>query len=378
MIVGTLACGVIVAIRSGLVASDWAVPVALLAAAAIAGVLVAGGAPGAMVGVPSGLPGLGVAGGIALLACAAGLAASPLGLPALRPASGLLAFAAVQVLLAAGRAAPARWALATMALAVAATAGCLAWWRQARTPERAAHAARWASGTSWLAALVPLAGAAGVGALVAAGIDGRRGLFAAALLVLGLEAAAGSLVLGRPWLGRLAPPLACGAWLELTAEAIGGDPQWLTVPVGLTLLAVVELTRGQRRRAGRPLDQQLRLLDHAGMLLLVGAALVQTVTSATAYGLVAGLLGIALCAWGAVTKVRRRVVVGSVTLLLALFGMIAVPVAQLVPQFHGAALWIVLTVVGLALVVVAISLEQGQARLASAAGRIDRLLRGWE
>jgi hypothetical protein len=58
--------------------------------------------------------------------------------------------------------------------------------------------------------------------------------------------------------------------------------------------------------------------------------------------------------------------------------MIAVPVAQLVPQFHGAALWIALTVVGLVLIAVAVSLEQGRARLASAVGRLDRLLEGWE
>jgi hypothetical protein len=379
MTAGAMACGIVVAVRAGMVADDWAIAVGSLAAAAIAGVLVAGGAPGTLPGVPSGPPGLGVAGGIALLAGAAGLAATPLGLPALRPATGLLSFGAVQVLLAAGRIAPARWALATMALAGAATASCLAWWRsREHTPGRAAHAAEWSRETSWLAALVPLAGAGAGGALVAAAVDGRRGLLAAALLVLGLETAAGSLVLDRPGLGRLAPPLACGAWLELTAESIGGDPQWLTVPVGLTLLAVVELTRAQLRRAGRPLDQQLRLLDYAGMLLVVGAALAQTVTSATSYGLVAGLLGIGLCAWGAVTRVRRRLAVGSVTLLLALFGMIVVPVAQLVPQFHGAAPWIVLTVVGLVLVAVAVPLEQRQARLSTAMGRIDRLLRGWE
>jgi hypothetical protein len=38
----------------------------------------------------------------------------------------------------------------------------------------------------------------------------------------------------------------------------------------------------------------------------------------------------------------------------------------------------VLTVAGIVLVTVAVSLEQGQARLASAVGRIDRLLQGWE
>jgi hypothetical protein len=383
MTAGALACGTVVVVRAGRVAGDWAIPIGLLAAIAIVGVLIVGGDSGAVVGVPSGLPGLGVAGGIALLACAAGLAATPLSLPALRPATGLLTFGAVQVLLAAGRTAPARWSMATMALAVAATATCLAWWwSRWRMPQEVeparAYPAKWSRGTSWLAALVPLAGAAAGGAFVAAAVDGRRGLLAAGLLVLGLEAAAGSLVLARPGLGRLAPPLACGAWLELTAEAIGGDPQWLTVPVGLTLLAVVEMSRAQLRHAGRPLDHQLRLLEHAGMLLVVGAALVQTVTSATRYGLVAGLLAIGLCAWGAVTRVRRRVVVGSVTLVLALFGMIAVPVAQLVPEFHGAALWIVLTVAGIVLVTVAVSLEQGQARLASAVGRIDRLLQGWE
>jgi hypothetical protein len=72
------------------------------------------------------------------------------------------------------------------------------------------------------------------------------------------------------------------------------------------------------------------------------------------------------------------VVVGSVTLLLALFGMIAVPVAQLVPEFRGVALWIVLTAVGLVLMTIAISLEQGRAHLATAVNRIDRLLQGWE
>jgi hypothetical protein len=380
---GALACGIVAMVRAGRVAGDWAIPIGLLAAVAIAGVLIAGRAPGGVVGVPAGLPGLGVAGGIALLACAAGLAATPLGLPVLRPATGLLAFAAVQVLLAAGRTSPARWTLATMALAVAATASCLAvWWTRWQTPRQVepahAHPAGWSWGTSWLAALVPLAGAAAGGGFVAAVVDGRRGLLAAGLLVLGLEAAAGSLVLARPGLGRLAPPLACGAWLELTAEAIGGDPQWLTIPVGLTLLVVVEMSRAQRRRAGRPLDHELRLLEHAGMLLVVGAALVQTVTRTTSYGLLASLLAIGLCVWGAATKVRRRVVVGSVTVLLALFGMIAVPVAQLVPEFRGAALWIVLTVVGLVLVTVALSLEQGRPRLASAVGRIDRLMQGWE
>src|SRR6266511_2159050 len=122
---------------------------------------------------------------------------------------------------------------------------------------------------------------------LAAAVDGRRSLLAAGLLVIGLQAAAGSLVLARPGLGRLAPPLACGAWLELTAEAIGGDPQWLTIPVGLTLLAVVEMTRAQHRRARKPFAPELRLLEHAGMLLVVGAALAQTVTRTTSYGLLA-------------------------------------------------------------------------------------------
>jgi threonine/homoserine/homoserine lactone efflux protein len=72
------------------------------------------------------------------------------------------------------------------------------------------------------------------------------------------------------------------------------------------------------------------------------------------------------------------VVVGSVTLLLALFGMIVMPVAQMVPEFRGAALWIVLTAVGFVLIAVAVSLEQGRARLAAAASRIDRLMEGWE
>lgn len=372
---GALACGVAVVLRTGRVASDWATPIGLLAIAAIVGVLLAGGGTGAVVGVPAGWSGLAVAGGVALLAAAAGLAAAPLGLGALRPTTGLLGFGATQVLLAAVRISPARWALTTMTLAIGATASCLAvWWPR----RRAVSQPGWSWGTSWLGAPLSLAAAAAPAGLLAAAVDGRRGLLAAGLLVIALEAAAGSLVLARPGLARLAPLLACGSWLELTAEAIGGDPQWLTVPVGLTMLVVVEMTRAQRRHAEAPSGPELRLLEYAGMLLLVGAALVQTVIRAASYGLAASLLAIGICAWGAATRVRRRVVVGSVTLLLALFGMIALPLAQLVPEFRGAALWIVLTAAGLVLVAVAVSLEQGRARLASAVGRIDQLMRGWE
>src|SRR6266516_2780258 len=380
---GGLACGIVVLVRAGRLANAWATPIGLLAASAITGVLIAGGSQGAVADVPSGLPGLAIAAGWGLLAAAAGLAARPLGRPALRPAAGLLAFGAAQVLLAAGRTPPARWALATLTLAVAATATCLAlWWTRRQTPGDAEPSqvdpAGWSRKTVWLDTLVPFAAAAAGGGLLAAAVDGRRSLLAAGLLVVGLQAAAGSLVLARPGLGRLAPPLACGAWLELTAEAIGGDAQWLTIPVGLTLLVVVEMTRAQHRRARKPLAPELRLLEHAGMLLVVGAALAQTVTRTTSYGLLAGLLGIGLCVWGAATRVRRRVIVGSVTLLLALVGMLAVPVAQLVPEFHAAALWIVLTAVGLVLMTIAVSLERGRAHLAAAVSRIDQLLQGWE
>jgi hypothetical protein len=380
---GGLACGIVVLVRAGRLTHDWATPIGLLAASATTGVLIAGGSPGAVVGVPFGLPGLAVAAGWGLLAAAAGLAARPLGRRALRPAAGLLAFGAFQVVLAAGRTPPARWALATLTLAVAATASCLAlWWTRRQTPGEPEPSqvdpAGWSRRTVWLDTLVPLAAAAAGGGLLAAAVDGRRSLLAAGLLVIGLQAAAGSLVLARPGLGRLAPPLACGAWLELTAEAIGGDPQWLTIPVGLTLLVVVEMTRAQHRRARKPFAPELRLLEHAGMLLVVGAALAQTVTRTTSYGLLAGLLGIGLCIWGAATRVRRRVIVGSVTLLLALFAMIAVPVAQAVPEVHAAALWIVLTAVGLVLMTIAVSLERGRARLTAAVNRIDQLLQGWE
>jgi hypothetical protein len=384
---GSLTAGIVLLIRAGRLANDWATPIGLLATVTETGVLVAGGGSGAVVGlpfgVPFGLPGLAVAAGWGLVAAAAGLTAKPLGRPALRLAAGLLALGALQILLAAGRTPPARWSLATLALAVAATASCLAvWWTRRRTPgasePSAADHASWSWSAFWLDALKPLAGAAAGCGLLAAAVDGRRSLLAAGLLVVALEAAAGSLVLARPGLGRLAPPLACGAWLELTGEAIGGDAQWLTLPVGLTLLVVVEMTRAQYRRVRKPLVPELRLLEHAGMLLVVGAALVQTLTRTTSYGLVAGLLGIGLCVWGAATRVRRRVTVGSVTLLLALFGMIAVPVAQAVPEFHAAALWIVLTVVGLVLIAIAVSLEQGRTRLAAAVHRIDQLLQGWE
>ena len=58
--------------------------------------------------------------------------------------------------------------------------------------------------------------------------------------------------------------------------------------------------------------------------------------------------------------------------------MVAVPVVRIVPEFQGAALWGALAAVGIVLLVVATSLEQGRSRVKRTIRRLEDLMVGWE
>jgi hypothetical protein len=58
--------------------------------------------------------------------------------------------------------------------------------------------------------------------------------------------------------------------------------------------------------------------------------------------------------------------------------MIGGPLARLVPEVTGPALWVVLAVAGVALIAIATGLERGRERVAAAMRRLDTLTEGWE
>lgn len=239
----------------------------------------------------------------------------------------------------------------------------------------------WSPRRRWVPASLVFGGALTLAALLAAveAFGTERMWLASALVVVGAQCVLLG-VTGRVSGAVVVSPLPIGAaWLVYASGVLAGNPQWFTVPTGLTLLSVVALERAARHRDGRPAAApEIVMLDVLGMVFVVGASLVQTVTTSVAYGALAVALGAALAVWGALTQVRRRVVVGAGTIALALLLMVVPPLVELVPAFTGPALWVAMATIGLAIILAAAFLERGRATARTLAGRLRELTDGWE
>ena len=204
-------------------------------------------------------------------------------------------------------------------------------------------------------------------------------LLSPALLVAALMSTAIA-VETRSLLAQLTTPvLVCAAWLVYADRALDGNPQWYSVPVGLTLLVIVGLLRARLRR----LDQdtapnEVVLLELAGIGCLVVPSLVQAFTVALAYAALTVVLGLLVAGWGVLTKVRRRVTAGVVVAFAALLVLVGVPLAQLLPAWSGVTLWVTIALVGLLAIVGATLLEKGRAAVRAGLDGFRELTEGWE
>ena len=232
----------------------------------------------------------------------------------------------------------------------------------------------------WLPPVGVIAVAADLASLgLATSVLPRRDVLEAALVLTGVECAVAGVALRRPHLVMLAPVFVCAAWLVFAADALRGEIQWFTVPSGVALLAVTSIERSARRAVGRPpVSPELLGAEYLGMALAVAAALVETIAIGPVRGLVAVAAGAGLGAWGGLTRVRRRAWFGAAAVIVAVVLILAGPIARLVPQVRGPALWVLLAVVGLVLIVAATMLERGRAKVAAFVRRLDRLMEGWE
>ena len=303
----------------------------------------------------------------ASLSVGAALAARPTGIGPLREACTLLA-ASSGLLLGYGRELgpgplTAWWAV----VAIVTTLAVLALWRARQS-------------SPWVRPLALLGGAGSVITIaVAASAAPRKDLLEAALLVAGIQTAAAGIGLRRPEPLYLSPLLFCGAWLLFASEALRGEIQWFTVPAGLALLSVVGIARVARRREGdRVMPEALLALEYFGMAFVVGDGLVESVAVSPARGLFALAFGVGLAAWGALSKVRRRALLGAGAAVLAVVLMVIGPIARLVPRLTGPALWVALAIVGIVFIVVATGLERGREKVSTAIRRLDALMEGWE
>jgi hypothetical protein len=175
------------------------------------------------------------------------------------------------------------------------------------------------------------------------------------------------------------PVLVCAAWLVYAGRALDGNPQWYSVPIGLTLLVVVGLLRAHLRRSDQDTARnEVVLLELAGIGCLVVPSLVQAFTVALAYAALAAALGLLVAGWGVLTKVRRRVTAGVGVAIAALLVLVGVPLAQLLPAWSGVTLWVTIALVGLLAIVGATLLEKGRVAVRAGLDGFRELTEGWE
>jgi hypothetical protein len=215
-------------------------------------------------------------------------------------------------------------------------------------------------------------------AIYALGALPDRDLVIVVLLALSAELVAFGVLSRRSELYVLSPVPACAAWLLYAADALAGDANWFTVPIGLTLLVMVALVRWIRRgRGGDPAAFDVIALEFVGMSFLVASALARTLAGHLWNGVLAIGIGVLVAGWGVITRVRWRAGFGAVSVVLATVLVIGVPLSKSV-TWRGPALWITLSVIGVAAILVASALERNRDRVGQIVQRIDQMTAGWE
>ena len=231
---------------------------------------------------------------------------------------------------------------------------------------------------SWATAASVGLHAAGIGFAVLLLPD--RSLLIIALIAAGSASLVADFVFGLNGAKYLAPGLLFGAWASFVTELGVMDVQWFAPPFALAVLIDVEMMRRSRRRADlAPVStEEMVVVELLAIGLAVSPSLVQVVFDSPAYGLLAILWGVVIAVWGAGTRVRRRVLAGSASAALGALLMIGVPLAELLPEFRGPALWAAVFAIGAVLIAVAATLEQARRRITEITTSFAAMTQGWE
>jgi hypothetical protein len=314
-----------------------------------------------------------LAAGTAMAAAALALLANRVARLPLRESAALVALAACAELAAAADASAAQLSLSSSMVGTVVAVGLV-------TVLPRQWAARWRNAVWIVGTGVTLAA---VGAAVHE--LPNRSLLVVSLLVTTAEAAATGALVHRVELLQLASATACGAWIVIATGELVGVVDWFTIPVGVTLLAIISLHREGRRRRQLPAKTHpIVAAECLGMGLITGPPLTETVFDAPVFGAVAIGGGALLAAWGGSTRVRRRVLFGSVSITLAIVLLIGTPITRVVtkPRDDSGAgpigLWLALAAAGVVALAAAAMIEEGRRRVRRVVLRIGQLTDGWE
>lgn len=354
-----LGCALVGAARPGV--RDWAATWG-----SVASLVVAGAAAASMAGV-AGQPSWAVVVGLGMLALAWAVAGQATGSAPVHDGAVALVAATEAAAFMVSTAGP-----SSQVAVLAVTAGAGASLALLGRVVRVLRA--WQKPALWLAVV-----AAACSVLPAAQQLPDRALLVVALLVGAMVSASAGVVLRSVWPSVLAPVLACGAWAAFASQALGENPQWYTIPMGLALLVIVgQLRHDARLRGGDPSSRGIVVLELVGIAFLVGAAFVQSVTQSLAYVAVALSIGAAVAGWGMLTRVRRRVAAGAVVVLAAVIVLLLVPLVSLLPAWQGTGLWLFLLAAGIVALLAATMLEKGRTLVHTVLDRYADLGEDWE
>jgi hypothetical protein len=312
----------------------------------------------------------GLAGGLLLLGVGTALAAGPIGLGWWRELSvAILGTAGLTFAWAADAGHVAVVAIA-LPLSAVALAAAIAFYKQV------------GSSPWWRPVGLGVLGALTVATVAALNDLPHRGLLVAVLAVAGGEAGAAGLLGPSAVLQGVAPILLCGAWIAYASEALTGEPLWFTMPIGLTLLVVVGVIRTDWHRGLRTGTPRVaELLEYSGMGFLVLPPFVEGISNQLYLVLLSALVGAGLALWGVMSEVRRRLWVGVVSVVIAVLVLLGVPMSKL--NFNGEVkssplFWLAIVASGLIVVLTAVFIEQGKAKVRAVVHRVRELTKDWE
>jgi hypothetical protein len=306
-----------------------------------------------------------IAAGLALTAVALALGAQPLRLDVLRDLSGLVALASLLTV-----ATTAAWpdlSIATVILLVAASSTLASLWMWRRRPQ-----------AMWVRPLIVLGVVSNlIAATLAFDQLPARGLLVGVLVAVGVQALAVGLVRDLPGVLAIGPPLLGGAFVLSVAESVGGSAQWYTAPLGLVLLAEVEILRGLPRFSSPDADRSaIVVLEWVALGVLAAPPLVEMFVTSLFHGALALAVAVAVFVWGVVTRVRRRVVASASLAIATLVLLIFAAAAGSAPS--SAFFWIVAVGIGFAVMLVAGLVEAYRSKRGRTMSRLDQLMAGWE
>ena len=315
-------------------------------------------------------------GGLAPVALGLAGAAAAAGVGAARLPRLPLRSAAVGAALEAGAVAAAAASLAEVprlalcqAVSVLATTAAVRLSTGASTPEQARH---------WGVPLTLGATASTIAGLWLATPQPGSAPVVVALVVLAAQCAGAGLATDRASLLAVAPAAVVLAVLVSVVELPAPPLLALTLPVGAGLLVEADLAARAVRRGRLPAaPKAVAALDTAGLAVTLLPAVGQVAAGRLELTPVAVLAGVAVLVWGAVGRIRRRVLAGAAAAASALVLVVAVPLVRLLPQVRGVWLWVSLAVLGALLLLGAASLERGRSVVAGTLRRVEERMRDW-